>query len=138
MMRVDTWRYHANRWQTWFAMAVVTAWVLLYALSTVNKPAVQASSGYWPSSSTGYAIPYQGGEWHATNRNVAIDVAPEQMVLLGEHNGVKFYGRPGDRLGGGGGYGGPLYERIYVQAGDGKFIPLERQPADPNAGRFMP
>jgi hypothetical protein len=104
---------------------------------TAHQPPFQASSGYWPSWSTGYAIPFQGGEWHMTNPNAAIDVAPEQMVLLGEHNGVKFYGRPGDRLGGGGGYGGPLYERIYVQSGDGKFIPMERKPLDPNAGRFM-
>jgi len=136
MMRIEPWRYHANRWQTWVAIAVVVAWILLYALASARHPMLQASSGYWPDNSA-YSIPFQGGTWRMTNPNVAVDVPASQMVLLGEHDGVKFYGRPGDRLGGGGGYGGPLYQRIYVQAGDGKFIPLERVPADPNAGRFM-
>ena len=97
-----------------------------------------SSSGYWPSNATGYAIPFQGAEWQAANPNAAIDVPPDQMVLLGEHNGVKYYGRPGDRLGGGGGYGGPLYPHIYVQSGDGKFIPLEPKPVNPNDGKWMP
>lgn len=135
MMRVEPWRYHANRWQTWAAIAIVLAWILLYALQTARQPFVPSSSGYWPT--TGYAIPFQGGEWRVTNPNVSISVAPEQMVPLGEYNGVRYYGRPGDRTGGGGGYGGPLWNRIYVQDGPGRYIPLERVPQDPNAGRFM-
>jgi hypothetical protein len=136
-MRVETWRYHANRWQTWVGIAVVTLWILVYALATANKPLVPSSSGYWPNNAVGYAIPFQGGEWRAANPNAAADIPASQMVLLGEHNGVKFYGHPGDRIGGGGGYGGPLWQRIYVQSGDGKFVPLERTQPDPNAGRFM-
>ena len=60
------------------------------------------------------------------------------MVLLGEHNGVKFYGHPGDQLGGGGGRGQATFQRLYAETPEGRYIPMVRTEATPDDGRFLP
>lgn len=133
----DEYRRMANSWQTWAAIALLITWIVLYAVTTYKQPvAVQASSGYWPDRG-GFAIPYQGSLWSLGASSHASEVTRDQLVLLGVHDGVKFYGRVGDRLGGGGGYAGPLYPQVYVQDSAGHFVLLERHEPEPARGRFL-
>lgn len=138
MTNIEGWRGAASRWQTWAAVAVVLAWVALYALTNHPSGNGQFSTGYWPNLSPSYTIPFQGAEYRLQGAEHPVAVARDQLVLLGQHDGVTFYARPSDQQGGGGGEGVPVYQQIYVQDGVGKYVPLQRGDVDPRAGRFMP
>jgi hypothetical protein len=133
----DEYRRMANSWQSWLAIALILTWIVLYAVTTYRQPEpVRASSGYWPDRG-GFAIPYQGSLWSLGAASHAADVSRDQLVLLGVHDGVKFYGRVGNRQGGGGGYAGQTYPQVYVLDSAGHFVQLERTEPEPGRGRFL-
>jgi hypothetical protein len=139
MTGFETWRQRANQWQTWFAITLVAVWVILYAFAAASgSRGYRISSGYWPDHSTGLVIPFQGAAYRLDDTAQTIQADARDMVALGEHNGIKFFARPGERQGGGGGFGGQVYPRLYVADGLNRWLPFDRVAVDPNAGRFLP
>ena len=122
-------------------VSIVSSMLLSFVvwLGTIvsSSSTTTTTTSYWPNA-TPVAVPYHGAVWQPVANAQPVALPRTMLVLLGQHDGVNYYGLRHDRLAGGG--GGPElapYARLYLQEPDGRYLPLAPGREPDKAGWFM-
>lgn len=120
-------------WIVLGALAVLALAWILFAAFTPDQPAgTIAERGVVTEEQTAnMVVSYEGQEWIPASVDQTAQFNDEEMVVVGEQEGVLIYAHPETGLGGGGGdldvpqgLETQPYGRIYLKMDDGSYLPM--------------